>query len=266
MFALFLGRWTDLHGTKIPMLFSIGGNWFQLICLYISSFNKSWNAQTVALLACVPVALTGSQISFNLCLHSYIADTNASSDSTIRMIRIGIANAAWLVGSSLGLALGGVMAKYFDISAIFGTAVGLELFCFMGVLCFVSNTRRADQDNNLVKVLNYRKLGEIVLQNVKQLFQGMKSVFRKREDSSGRLKIVLMVATLFLTIGLSQGNSSLRKSQWGKVTKKVVVIPGETNVMYFFVREQVNWSASEFGIYGTYKSLLGSVGEEYYSN
>jgi MFS family permease len=208
IFALFLGPWTDLHGRKGPMLFSMFGYSVQLLGLIlISSQFPTWNAQLVAIFAALPVALTGSQTAFNMCLYSYIADTTSIG---MRTLRIGIANACWFLGISLGLGLGGALAKPLGYTGIFGTALGLEVACMIAVFWGIKNTRKIQIGSGTlgphgeIRESSRRgKLREIF--NCQNLTEGFKAVFKKREDN-GRLKMILMLVALVCTMGPILGN------------------------------------------------------------
>jgi len=63
VFVLFLGAWSDIYGRKLPLVLCILGYLarygFLLICVW---FKEDCNAQVVAVVSSLPVALTGKPL------------------------------------------------------------------------------------------------------------------------------------------------------------------------------------------------------------
>ena len=99
IFSLFLGPWSDKHGSKIPMVIPLVGYTMSAFLYYIFSYTQDLEPAWL-LLASVPIALSGGMISFVLSAFRYVASITSTENRSFRMA---IAEGSWFLGSPIGL-------------------------------------------------------------------------------------------------------------------------------------------------------------------
>jgi len=111
LFSLFLGPWSDKHGSKIPMVIPLIGYTMSASLFYVFSYIENLDPGLL-LLASVPVALSGGMIAFVLSAFRYVASITSTEN---RSFRIAVAEGSWFVGSPIGL-LGSAYVNSYIIS------------------------------------------------------------------------------------------------------------------------------------------------------
>ena len=196
IFVIFAGAWSDIYGRKLLMVLPIFGYLAQTIGVLFCLGNPNTSAYTVAVVASLPVALTGSIATFNLAIFSYIADMTPLGSRTVRT---GITNAAYLMGMSSGNALGGFLSStsFVGVLAISGI---LDAIAFIWILFIIQN----DTPRRLNK-LNSSQQNKGMLVKVKRIFhfknvlEAVRTVL-KRRDGNDRLKIFMLIFACYFFI------------------------------------------------------------------
>jgi len=118
IFSLFIGPWSDKHGSKPPMILSLFGYILSSVLLYLFAMPK-YVDPAILLFAGIPIALSGGAIAFLLSAFRYVA---AFSTTKNRSFRMAVAEGSWFLGSPIGL-LGSAAVN----SCYFSLSLGLPL-------------------------------------------------------------------------------------------------------------------------------------------
>ena len=101
-FAMFLGPWSDKHGSKFPLLLPLFGA--VLSSAFYTFFTFARDIPPMYLiLSSIPMSLSGGMVCLVLSMLSYI--TNVTTDEN-RSARLAALEACWFLGSPIGT-LGG---------------------------------------------------------------------------------------------------------------------------------------------------------------
>ena len=208
IFVVFAGAWSDIYGRKLLMALPIFGYLAQTIGVLFCLANPQTSAYTVALVASLPVALTGSIATFNLAIFSYIADMTPLESRTVRT---GITNAAYLMGMSSGNALGGFLSStsFTGVLAISGT---LDAIAFIWILFIIQNDtpRRLNKlDSSHQTDGAWKKLRRIF--HLKNVLEAVKTVL-KRRDGNDRLKIFMLIFACYFFITVPEYGNRMDQS------------------------------------------------------
>lgn len=199
LYVLFLGPWSDTYGRKIPYLLSIFGYVIRYALLILATYFTSWNAQVVAIVSSLPVAMTGSRTAISMVIYSYIADTTSIRDRTLKM---GMATAVRTFGKSLGSAAGGQLSKAgLGYYWIFGLAGALDLVGLFWAMATLKDTRNEEAIRGKSKVDQLKAVF-----NVRHIRDSAAAFFRKREDGD-RARLFLLIIALMSTMIPMQGKN-----------------------------------------------------------
>jgi MFS family permease len=202
LFSLFLGTWSDVYGTKLPFLVSIGGVVLRYGGLILCVYNSSWNAEIVATISVLPGSITGGRIAISMVVYSFVAITSSLEERTVRM---GILTAIRTFGRSAGSALGGFMKRSGkDYYFIFGTGGGIALLSFLYILVLMPNPKKGSNPCGYKTDSTFEATKNLF--NFRNILESAKAFFRKREFGI-RSQLFLLVITLIFTMAPMQGSS-----------------------------------------------------------
>jgi PCFT/HCP family folate transporter-like MFS transporter 1/3 len=204
IFVLFLGAWSDVYGRKLPYLLSIFGYVLRYALLMLSVHFTSWNAQVVAVVSSLPVALTGSRTALSMVIYSYVTDTTSIKERTFR---VGVLTAVRTFGKSLGSAVGGHMSKKgMGYYAIFGLSGALDLFGFLYTALFLKNVRDPTVVRSSSTCVQLRQIFDFG-----HIKDTAVAFFRRREKGD-RVRLFLLVLALMCTMAPMQGKTVILKN------------------------------------------------------
>jgi len=94
LFSLFLGPWTDVHGTKYPILLPLLGYALSASIYFMLTYAPDLHPGFI-LFASIPVALTGGMVALIMSVFSFISKITSEED---RSFRVAMLEAAWFLG------------------------------------------------------------------------------------------------------------------------------------------------------------------------
>ena len=213
MLSLILGRWTDKHGRKWPLLMSIVGMALcytsYLALTYFPSFCSShlW----VLILPSFPVAFGGNIPVFTMASFAYLGDTFVIKESTnkAKLYQYLICEACCAFGAPIGVYVGGQLFHQYGHGIVFLTAATIEIIA--GIYCLVRLTNdttkmaklKAVNDNQDIKeekVLDIETDANTCLSFSKNMINAS---FRARK---GRLRSILIIMILCQAIATANYN------------------------------------------------------------
>jgi len=110
IFSLFIGPWSDKHGSKTPMILSLIGYITSSILLYLFAMPKYLDP-SLLLVSSIPLALCGGVIGLLLSAFRYVAAASSTKDRSFRMA---FAEGSWFLGSPVGL-LGSASVNFWEL-------------------------------------------------------------------------------------------------------------------------------------------------------
>lgn len=189
--ASYVGSWSDRLGRKAVMLIPpIASLLAAIVPLIVSSYPSS-NIQLI-FVSSVLSGLSGGMVSFIAACFGYIS--NVTSTAT-RNKRIALAEAALILGSTIGMFLGGGMLKHTDYPPIFELESCLHAVSIFYILFLIKEIRPEDRVPGLnicIKLFSGRHVVDMI-----------STVFRPREDYRRSFIILSLIATLLVYYGLT---------------------------------------------------------------
>ncbi|XP_045131269.1 proton-coupled folate transporter-like isoform X2 [Portunus trituberculatus] len=228
VWLLMLGSWSDRYSRQLPLIISICGLLGEALVYLIISFMPSLPVESV-LLASVPYSLSGGTHALLMICFAYLADTSKSVKRTFRM---GLLDAAYYLGSPVGLALvdplmaaGGYRAVYIFVMAFYAATIVYVVVRFHG------ERRKVDNTEHQVK-RNCQQCQESC--DVGHLYQAVQVTVQPRAHHVTAYILLLILAMLLDALPV-----------WG-----------EGNVKYLFTQEAMGWNHTQYSHWGTFSSLL----------
>lgn len=157
---------------------------------------------------------------------SYIADITTENQRTVR---IGIANTFCSIGLPIGMSLSGILLQLIGFYGVFLISVVIYLIAFLYGLFFVKETPiiQKEKKNFLVDFFNPAN----AIETIKVL-----------TNSKKKKKIIMLLFVVIVVIG---------------------PMHGEQAVMYLFTRLKFDWNAVDYGLFGTYSTIMNMIGENF---
>lgn len=235
--VLFIGPWSDANGRKIPLLISVTGMMIMPSMMIVGYLNLGKiRALYMALLAMLPMTLTGGVVVFGMSAGSYICDTTTPKNRTVRM---GVFSASVRSGTPIGFVVGGLLMKLqVGIVKSLLISVCLSGCAFLIVLLTVKKGRPEEISVNggEIAVKNRREESCWRKYNpVSKLIQAFAILFQKR-DNPWRFYLLILVHVCYAAPG------------------------AEHSMVYLFVRERLQWNISTFGFFSMINWLLSAAG------
>lgn len=237
--ALFIGPWSDAHGRKMPLLFSMSGVILMPTMMIVGYLCLGKiRAIYMVLLATLPMTLTGGLLVYIMSAGSYICDTTTEKNRTVR---IGVLSASIRAGTPIGIMIGGILMK-FKVGIIKSLLVAIVLagLGFLLVLVRVKNGRIAGTskggEENCEKESDKRERSCCKKYNpVTKLIEAFAILFQKREHP---LRFCLLIVA--------------------HICYAVPMV--EHSMVYLFVRERLQWDISDYGFFSMINYLLSAAG------
>ncbi|XP_064080678.1 lysosomal proton-coupled steroid conjugate and bile acid symporter SLC46A3-like [Macrobrachium nipponense] len=244
IFVLFTGAWSDKYGRKIPLLFTILSHIMYAAGYLLNNWQTSWPVEVIYMVTFLE-ALGGGNMGLFTAAMSYISDICPEKSRTSR---ISIANSMWYLGGPLGTLTGAVIIKHASYNvALTGTFLAylsIEIY----IIFFIKESHGPFAKKELQSKGSFKsRIGEIPKEQVtislmikdffnwRRVVESFKTALRKRD---GNTRCVLLIVI---------GSNMIRRI-------------GRGFFMYMFVRQVVQWDATDYGYWATYRQLLVSLG------
>ncbi|XP_051578257.1 proton-coupled folate transporter [Myxocyprinus asiaticus] len=253
--AILLGSWSDRAGRRsvmaFPSLLSLLSGGLLLAIDLMENINIYW-----VLMAAALTGLTGGHVSIFLSSFSYLADLTMGS-SSIRTLRMAVAESMIFVGGMVGFLLGGFLEQEFGLKAAFGAYIG----CHVLVLTYISLWLRdptlvknictapskedtveqdAQEDHSRMFIMKYAKLS-------------FKAVFKRRPGQE-RLKLHFLILCTFINNLVAVGDQSI-------LLLYLKYEPREFTTALFGVFNSARMLFFGFGLLGLFPVLMRCVKE-----
>ncbi|XP_042875441.1 proton-coupled folate transporter-like isoform X2 [Penaeus japonicus] len=220
IFVLYLGSWSDRTGRKIPLVISLLGLLGESAVFLANALSPSWGV-SMALLSSVPYSLSGGTHALLMLAFAHLADTSGRRERTVRM---GLLDAAYYLGSPVGLAVVSPLLDAGGYTAAFATSILIYCASAAYVLLRIRQTERQRQQQE-------EPQGTCDLSH---LSEAVAVTCRPRHQRATTHILLLILAMLFDSMPV-----------WG-----------EGNVKYLFTQRALDWNHTQYSHWGTFSSLL----------
>ncbi|XP_066960671.1 lysosomal proton-coupled steroid conjugate and bile acid symporter SLC46A3-like [Macrobrachium rosenbergii] len=244
IFVLFIGSWSDKYGRKIPLLLTLLSHMMYAAGYLLNNWQTSWPVEIIYLVTFLE-SLGGGNVGLLTSTTSYISDICPEKSRTSRL---SIASSMWYLGGPLGTLIGAVIIKH----ASYNVALALVLLAYISVVGYVIFFIKESHGPFAKKELQSKgslssstseapKEPVTISRMVKDLFnwrrvvESFKTALKKRE---GNTRCVLLIII---------GSNMIRRV-------------GRGFFMYMFVRQALQWDATDYGYWATYRNLLAALG------
>ncbi|XP_064080711.1 lysosomal proton-coupled steroid conjugate and bile acid symporter SLC46A3-like [Macrobrachium nipponense] len=244
IFVLFMGAWSDKYGRKIPLLLTLVCHVMYAAGYLLNNWQTSWPVEIIYLVTFLE-SLGGGNVGLLTSTTSYISDICPEKSRTSRL---SIANSMWYLGGPLGTLIGAIIIKH----ASYNVALGLVLLAYISVVayvtCFIKESHgpfakkelqsKGSLNGRTSEVPSERATIPVMIRdffNWRRILESFKTALRKRE---GNTRCVLLIII---------GSNMIRRV-------------GRGFFMYMFVRQAVQWNATDYGYWATYRNLLAALG------
>ncbi|KAF4523941.1 hypothetical protein B566_EDAN011195, partial [Ephemera danica] len=165
LLSFFVGPWSDVYGRKPLLLVPLGGHViFYLSLMYFSfDFASYWDVHWI-LLPSVILSFSGGFVALATGAFCLVTDISSADE---RAWRMGVAEAAMLIGLPVGLASSSFVLAWAGYQAVFGISALFTLLAYLYVWRFVPETiTRQDEmspSRNMLSTLFDREISVMYL-------------------------------------------------------------------------------------------------------
>ena len=237
--ALVVGRWSDMHGRKWPLVISAIGMALCYTGYLILTYFPVFCSQNLwlLLLPSIPVAFGGNVPVFMMASFAYIGDYIIINNSSNRekLWRYLICEACCAFGAPIGVYLGGIFFKRYGNSSVFAIAAFIESLAAMYAVLRIQNSSvkkaiasslsrnrkelcNENEDSMEYPRQNYLRQIKIFL---KRTFY---ACFRPREGALRTMVILMVICQVIATANYNLGSA----------------------IDYIYIRYKLNWSLQLF--------------------
>ncbi|XP_063615444.1 lysosomal proton-coupled steroid conjugate and bile acid symporter SLC46A3-like [Penaeus indicus] len=244
LIVLFMGAWSDRYGRKIPLLLTFTGHLFYAGGYLLNNWQRTWPVEVIYLVTFLE-ALGGGYMCLLSIATSYVSDI-CSEES--RTSRVSTATSFWYLGGPLGTLLGAIVLSHSG----YNLALGLVFMAYVSAICYILTFVRESHGPFAQEMIEVKGRSSDESQGVKReevatrkmftdffnwrrLFESFKTAFRKREGNTRVILVVVIVCNMLWR--MSRGF-----------------------YVYLFVRRTLQWDATDFGYYLTYRNLIAAAG------
>nr|XP_027217831.1 proton-coupled folate transporter-like [Penaeus vannamei] len=244
LMVLFMGAWSDRYGRKIPLLLTFTGHLFHASGYLLNNWQSAWPVEVIYLVTFLE-ALGGGYMCLLSTATSYVSDICSEENRTSR---VSTATSFWYLGGPLGTLLSAVVLRHSG----YDLALGLVFTAYVSAICYILifigeshgpfaqeptgvKGRSSDESQGAEReeVATRKMLTDFF--NWRRLFESFKTAFRKREGNARAILVVVIVCNMLWR--MSRGF-----------------------YVYLFVRRTLQWDATDFGYYLTYRNLIAAAG------
>ncbi|XP_066960801.1 solute carrier family 46 member 2-like [Macrobrachium rosenbergii] len=250
IFVLFMGAWSDKYGRKIPLLLTLLCHVMYAAGYLLNNWQTSWPVEIIYLVTLLE-SLGGGNLGLLTSTISYISDICSEKSRTSR---VSIANSMWYLGGPLGTVIGAVIIKH----ASYNVALALVLLAYISavayVICFIKESHGPFATAEL---LSKGSLSSRASEDLKE-----------QVDLKEKVTISLMIKDFFNWRRVVESFKTALKKREGNTRSVILIIIGSNMIrrvakgffMYMFVRQALQWNATDYGYWATYRNLLAALG------
>ncbi|XP_042882122.1 proton-coupled folate transporter-like isoform X2 [Penaeus japonicus] len=267
-FILFMGAWSDKYGRKVPLVIAIIGHFCWAAGYLVNSWMPDWPVEYI-LVAALMDSLGGGNVSFLTAANAYISDV--TSEET-RTSRVGFANSIWFLGGPIGTLLGTYIYKYGGYQILFGTSVFMYAVSLV-YLFFLPESHGPYKATATAEKSDVRDSEQQPQQQQPQQPQTTpgKDSPKAEGDSASDVEGITawkMVCDFFSYDRIVDSFRCTFKARGGMVRVFILLLIlsnllrrlGRGAYMYLFTRKVLNWKATDYGLWVTYKNLMAALG------
>ncbi|CAL4147784.1 unnamed protein product, partial [Meganyctiphanes norvegica] len=257
-FILFVGAWSDKYGRKVPLLMAMIGHFGHSTGYFIISQVPNLPVEHL-LISALFDSLGGGTPSFLTAANAYICDVTSEKNRTMR---VGMANSIWFLGGPIGTLIGTFLYKNGGYAWVFGVAATMQIVACI-YLCFLPESHGPFAKNHDVDELE-------VTSPHHHDSEAEESEEHSKEVSEKDSKITIgrMIKDFFHFRRIMESFKTTFKRREGHVRAFIMLLIfsnllrrlGRGAYVYLFTRATLNWRATDYGLWVTYKNLVTSVG------
>nr|XP_053653493.1 proton-coupled folate transporter-like [Cherax quadricarinatus] len=243
IYVLFMGAWSDKYGRKIPILVTVVGHVMFAGGYLLSNWQTSWPVEVIYFVTFLE-ALGGTNAGILSSTVSYISDISKEAQRTSR---ISTANSMWFLGGPLGTLVGALVIKYSDYNMALGLVLLAYFLTGIYIVVFIKEShgpfakKKLQAKGSITDDSNFTKrdvkITTMVVDffNWRRVVESFKTAFRRREGNARAILLAVMTANM------------IRRMARGFF-------------MYLFVRRALQWDATDYGYWITYRNLMAALG------
>ncbi|XP_068222784.1 lysosomal proton-coupled steroid conjugate and bile acid symporter SLC46A3-like [Palaemon carinicauda] len=244
IFVLFMGAWSDKYGRKIPLLVTLLCHVMYAGGYLINSWQTSWPVEVIYLVTFLE-SLGGGNIGLLTSTISYISDICPEKSRTSR---VSIANSMWNLGGPLGTLIGALIIKHASYNVALALVLLAYILAVVYVIFLIKESHGPFAKKELLRKGSFKgQVGQdskepvTISRMIKDFFnwrrvvESFKTALKKREGNT-RFIILIIIAS-----------NMIRRAARGFF-------------MYMFVRQALQWNATDYGYWTTYRNLLAALG------
>ncbi|XP_066960794.1 lysosomal proton-coupled steroid conjugate and bile acid symporter SLC46A3-like [Macrobrachium rosenbergii] len=249
IFVLFMGAWSDKYGRKIPLLLTLLCHVMYAAGYLLNNWQTSWPVEIIYLVTFLE-SLGGGNMGLLTSTISYISDICSEKSRTSR---VSIANSTWHLGGPLGTLIGAVIIKH----ASYNVALALVLLAYISAVAYVIFFIKESHGPFATAKLSKGALSGRASEDLKE-----------QVDPKEKVTISLMIKDFFNWRRVVESFKTALKKREGNTRSVILIIIGCNMIrrvakgffMYMFVRQALQWNATDYGYWATYRNLLAALG------
>lgn len=243
IYVLFMGAWSDKYGRKIPIMISLVCRLLHGAGYLLVNWQTSWPVEVLYPVTFLE-AIGGGNSGILSSTISYISDITREKDRTSRVSTV---NSLWFLGGPMGTLVAAVLIRNGDYNLPLGLVTLSYIAAAIYVVMFISESHGPKAKKELQAKGSLQPQDSITKKKVElrtmikdffdwhRVLESFKTAFKKRD---GNVRAVLMTVLV---------SNMVRRVARGFF-------------MYQFVRQMLQWDASEYGYWITYRNLLAALG------
>ncbi|XP_076042102.1 uncharacterized protein LOC143026001 [Oratosquilla oratoria] len=287
-FILFMGAWSDKYGRKVPLVIAVLGHLGWALGYLLVSLVPELPVEFL-LLAALMDSLGGGTPSFLTAANAYISDVTSEESRTSR---VGLANSIWYMGGPIGTLIGTYIYKYGHYKALFTTSLLMHLVSLV-YLMFLPESHgpfaKLKNPSALKRTLELRPSTLYVYGDQKSTNGSVRSNAPDNDNSStteatlqatanslqqkdagkrANISLRKMVCDFFNYHRIVDSFKTTFKKREGHLRCFILMLIlcnllrrlGRGAYMYSFTRSVLEWQATDYGLWVTYKNFIAAVG------
>ncbi|XP_068222433.1 lysosomal proton-coupled steroid conjugate and bile acid symporter SLC46A3-like [Palaemon carinicauda] len=243
LFVLFMGAWSDLYGRKIPILITLLCHGMYAAGYLINSWQTSWPVEMIYLVTFFE-SLSGGTLGLLTSSTSYISDICRQKNRTSR---VSIAASMWHLGGPLGTLIGALIIKHADYNIALALVLLAYILAVVYVIFLIKESHGPFAKKELLSKGSLKgqvvpnSEGVTISKMIKDFFnwrrvvESFKTVLKKREGNTRSVILIIIASNM------------IRRAARGFF-------------MYLFVRQALQWDATDYGYWISYRNLLVALG------
>ncbi|KAK8390738.1 hypothetical protein O3P69_010445 [Scylla paramamosain] len=243
IYVLFMGAWSDKYGRKIPIIITLVCRFLHAMGYFLVNWQTSWPVEVLYPITFLE-AIGGGNAGILSSSISYISDITREKDRTSR---VSTANSLWFLGGPMGTLLAAVLIKNGGYNLPLGIVALTYIAAAIYVVVFINESHGPRAKKELQAQGSLQPQDSITKTKISfstmvkdffdwhRVLESFKTAFKRRDGNVRAVLLTVLVANM------------VRRVARGFF-------------MYQFVRQVLDWDASEYGYWITYRNLLAALG------